>query len=127
MTGLLPGRSIVLEDNSTNLTTVSSNTTFTFSTKIASGSGYAVAISTSPVGQTCSVTNGCGTVAAGNVTNVLVNCTANTYDIGGTVTGLTGSGLVLQNEGGDNLSLAPVAAASRTPSARRSRPARPTT
>jgi len=107
VTGLLSGRSIVLEDNSTNLTTVSSNTTFTFSTKIASGSGYAVAISTLPVGQTCSVTNGSGTVAASNVTNVVINCTANTYDIGGTVTGLTGSGLVLENEGGDNLSLAP--------------------
>jgi N-acetylneuraminic acid mutarotase len=107
VTGLLSGRSIVLEDNNTNLTTVSSNTTFTFSTKIASGSGYAVAISTSPVGQTCSVSNGSGTVAASNVTNVVINCTDNTYDIGGTVTGLTGSGLVLQDEGGDNLPLAP--------------------
>jgi N-acetylneuraminic acid mutarotase len=107
VTGLLSGRSIVLEDNNTNLTTVTSNTTFTFSTKIASGAGYAVAISTSPVGQTCSVANGSGTVAASNVTNVVINCTDNTYDIGGTVTGLTGSGLVLQDEGGDNLPLAP--------------------
>jgi N-acetylneuraminic acid mutarotase len=107
ITGLLPGRSLVLEDNNTNPTTVSSNTTFTFSTKIASGSGYAVAVSTLPVGQACSVTNGSGTVVAGNVTNVVINCTDNSYDIGGTVTGLTGSGLVLQDEGGDNLPLAP--------------------
>jgi N-acetylneuraminic acid mutarotase len=106
VTGLLSGRSIVLEDNNANATTVSSNTTFTFSTEIASGSGYAVAISTLPVGQACSVANGSGTVAAGNVTNVAVNCTDNTYDIGGTVTGLTGSGLVLQDESGDNLPLA---------------------
>jgi N-acetylneuraminic acid mutarotase len=105
--GLLSGRSIVLEDNSTNPTTVSSNTTFTFSTQVASGSDYAVAVSTLPVGQSCSVTNGSGTIAAGNVTNVVINCTDNTYDIGGTVTGLTGSGLVLQDEGGDNLPLAP--------------------
>jgi N-acetylneuraminic acid mutarotase len=107
VTGLLSGRSVVLEDNSTNSTTVSSNTTFTFSTEIASGSGYAVAISTSPVGQSCSVANGSGTVAASNVTNVVIDCTDNTYDIGGTVTGLTGTGLVLQDNGGDNLPLAP--------------------
>jgi N-acetylneuraminic acid mutarotase len=107
VTGMLSGRSIVLEDNGGNLTTVTSNTTFTFSTEIASGSGYLVAVSTSPVGQTCSVTNGSGTVAAGNVTNVVINCSDNSYDIGGTVTGLTGSGLVLQDEGGDDLPLAP--------------------
>jgi len=106
VTGLLTGRSLVLEDNSANPKTVSSNTTFTFSTEIANGSGYAVTVSTLPVGQSCSVTNGTGTVAAGNVTNVVINCTDNTYDIGGTVTGLTGGGLVLQDEAGDNLPLA---------------------
>ncbi len=107
VTGLLSGRSIILADNGTNPTTVSSNTTFTFSTAIASGSGYAVTVSTLPVGQSCSVANGSGTVAAANVTNVVINCTDNTYDIGGTVTGLTGSGLVLEDNGGDNLPLAP--------------------
>ena len=107
VTGLLSGRSIVLEDNNTNPTTVTSNTTFTFSTEIASGSGYAVTVSTLPVGQACSVTNGSSTVAAANVTNVVIDCTDNSYDIGGTVTGLTGSGLVLQDEGGDSLPLAP--------------------
>jgi N-acetylneuraminic acid mutarotase len=107
VTGLLTGRSIVLQDNGSNSTTVTSNTTFTFSTTIASGSGYAVTVSTLPVGQSCSVTNGSGTVAAGDVTNVVINCTDNAYDIGGTVTGLTGSGLVLLDNGGDNLPLAP--------------------
>jgi N-acetylneuraminic acid mutarotase len=108
VTGLLSVDSIVLEDNNGNSTTVlPSNPTFTFSTKIASGSGYAVTVSTLPVGQACSVTSGSGTVAASDVTNVVINCADNIYDIGGTVTGLTGSGLVLQDEGGDNLPLAP--------------------
>jgi 6-phosphogluconolactonase (cycloisomerase 2 family) len=40
------------------------------------------------------VTNGSSTVNGANVTNVLVTCTA-AYSIGYTVTGLTGSGLVL--------------------------------
>ena len=102
--GLLAGRSIVLQDNGVNSTTVSSNTTFTFSTKVASGSSYAVSISTQPVGQTCTVTNGSGTVAASNVSNVIIDCTDNDYDIGVTVSSLTGT-LVLQDNGGDNLTV----------------------
>jgi hypothetical protein len=39
------------------------------------------------------------------VTSVAVNC-VNSYTIGGTVTGLAGTGLVLQNNGADDLSLA---------------------
>jgi hypothetical protein len=41
------------------------------------------------------VTNGSGTAAA-NVTNVAVNCVLS-FSIGGTVTGLVGTGLILQN------------------------------
>ena len=106
VSGLISGRSIVLEDNGGNATTVSSNTTFTFSTKVASGSGYAVSISTQPVGQSCSVSNSSGTVAAANVTNVGVSCTDNDYNIGVSVSHLTGAGLVLEDNGGDNLPVA---------------------
>lgn len=106
VTGLLSGRSIVLEDNGANATTVSMSTTFTFSTQVASGSSYAVSISTLPVGQSCAVSNGSGTIAAANVTNVVIDCTDNDYDIGVTVSGLSGSGLVLQDNGGDNLAVA---------------------
>jgi len=35
----------------------------------------------------------------------LVNCVNDTYTVGGSVSGLTGSGLVLQNNGGDNLAI----------------------
>jgi cysteine-rich repeat protein len=38
-----------------------------------------------------------------NVTNVLVTCTTNKYSIGGTVSGLVGTSLVLQDNGADNL------------------------
>jgi len=106
VSGLLTGRSVVLEDNGTNATTVSSNTTFTFSTKIASGSSYSVSVSTLPVGQSCTVSSGSGTVAGANVSNVLIDCSDNDYNIGVTVSGLTGSGLVLQDNGGDNLPVA---------------------
>lgn len=74
-------------------------TAFTFPTAVASGANYSVTVSAQPVGETCSVTNGSGTVATSNVTNVAVACTANvipTYTIGGTISGLTAGGLTLQ-------------------------------
>ena len=46
-----------------------------------------------------------GTVASANVTSVVVTCTTNIYTIGGTVSGLSGTGLVLQDNGGNNLSV----------------------
>jgi hypothetical protein len=48
---------------------------------------------TQTTGQICTVTNGSGTASA-NVTNVQVVC-SNLYTIGGTISGLTASGLVL--------------------------------
>ena len=46
-----------------------------------------------------------GTVSRINVTSVAINCTTNKYTIGGTIAGLSGTGLVLQDNGGDNLAI----------------------
>jgi hypothetical protein len=103
----LSGTGLVLRNNGGDNLTITANGNFTFSTAIASGSTYNVTVFTQPSSpsQTCTVTNGSGTVAGANVTNVVVNCSTNTYTIGGTVSGLTGTGLVLRNNGGDNLSI----------------------
>jgi hypothetical protein len=61
-----------------------------------------------PTDQTCVVANGSGTVSGADVTGVEVTCTAKppaTYRIGGHVSGLLGSGLVLQQNGGDDLAI----------------------
>jgi N-acetylneuraminic acid mutarotase len=105
LTGLLAGRSIVLQDNGGSSTVVSANGGFTFATPVASGSGYAVTIFTQPVGQTCSVAMGSGTVAGADVGSVAVNCSDNTYDIQVSASGLLRSGLTLQDNGADNLSI----------------------
>lgn len=49
---------------------------FTFASKAAAGSSYAVTVAAQPVSpwQTCTVTGGSGTVA-GDVTGVAVTCT----------------------------------------------------
>jgi hypothetical protein len=67
--------------------------------KVADGDTYLVNISLQPAGQTCAVTNGSGTVAGAAVTNVSVTCSSSTtdYAIGGTITGLTGAGLKIED------------------------------
>src|SRR6266705_3458160 len=96
---------VVLRNNGGNDLTVSANGSFTFSAPVAQGSPYAVTVLTQPVGQSCSVVNGSGTVAGANVTNVAVSCVTNTFTIGGTVSGLSGTGLVLRNNGGNDLTV----------------------
>jgi hypothetical protein len=49
-------------------------------------------VQTQPTGDTCSVTNGSGTIATSNVTNVGINCAANTLKIGGAINGLSAGG-----------------------------------
>ncbi len=101
----VPG--LVLQDNGGDNLTVNSNGAFTFATKVNSGSAYAVTVATQPSGQTCTVASGSGTAAA-NVTNVAVTCApaGSTVTVGGTVSGLTGTGLVLQDNHGDDLPVA---------------------
>jgi 6-phosphogluconolactonase (cycloisomerase 2 family) len=97
VSGLASGTSVTLQVNSSNPTTVSSNGSFTFSTPLANGTPYEVSIGTQPSGLTCSVSNGTGTVASANVTNVTITCATTTYTVGGTVSGLApGTSVTLQ-------------------------------
>jgi hypothetical protein len=104
----LAGTGLVLQDNGGNDLAVAASGNFIFSTAIAGSTAYSVTVKTQPTApwQTCAVTNASGNVGSANVTNVTVTCTTNTYTIGGTVSGLTGSGLVLQNNAGDDLTIA---------------------
>ncbi|HEX4025669.1 MAG TPA: DUF3443 family protein [Steroidobacteraceae bacterium] len=103
----LTAAGLVLLDNGGDTTTVAANaTSYTFPTALGTGIGYAVTIHTQPTGETCTITNGSGTVGSANVTNADVSCTASpTYTIGGSVSGLTASGLVLA-DGSDTASVA---------------------
>src|SRR6266705_977900 len=96
---------VVLRNNGGNDLTVSANGSFAFATAVANASPYAVTVLAQPAGQTCTVANGSGTLAGANITNVTVTCAANTFSVGGTISGLIGTGLVLQDNGGDNLAV----------------------
>jgi len=99
---------LVLQDNGGDNLTVSANAaSFTFATSIKSGDAYSVTVLTAPAGFNCAVTSGSGTASA-NVTSVSIACTQ-AYSIGGSVFGLSGTGLVLQDNGGNNLTVSATA------------------
>jgi hypothetical protein len=113
----LQGTGLALTDGAGDELAVTGNGMFVFGHPLTSGTAFTVSVKTQPTGpmQTCRVAGGSGTVASGNITSVSVNCNANTFSISGTVTGLLGSGLVLQNNGGDSLSVTSNSFAFATP------------
>jgi hypothetical protein len=95
---------LTLASNGVNLVISAGATTFTFGPVISDQVGYSVTVPIQPSGQACTVTNGTGIASTANITNVVVTCSDRTFNVGGTITGLTASGLVLAN-GSDTLSV----------------------
>ncbi len=93
----LTASGLVLANGSDTRTVSSGATAFAMPDNVAYGSQYAVTVQGQPPGLTCSVSNGTGTVSANPVTNVAITCAVNTYTVGGGITGLTTTGLVLAN------------------------------
>jgi 6-phosphogluconolactonase (cycloisomerase 2 family) len=94
----LTGSGLMLQINAGDLLAVSKAGAFTFANQLGSGASYTVTVNTQPStpAQNCTVANGSGTVGAANVTTVAVACsTVANYTVGGTVSGLVGSGLTL--------------------------------
>ncbi|MFM2075102.1 MAG: hypothetical protein RJB34_1407 [Pseudomonadota bacterium] len=99
LSGLASGASVVIKNtfpvgpvNSSETLTLNANGSFTFKTALGvsgyTGNEYTVTVTTQPTGQTCTVTNGSGTVSTSNITNVGVSCKSGN---GGNVTTLAGS------------------------------------
>jgi hypothetical protein len=108
VSGLNTGTSVTLLDNGTDSLTVTANGAFTFKTALATGAAYKVTVGTQPTGETCTVSNGSGTVGSANVTNVAVACAATkTFTVGGAVNGLNaGTSVTLLDNGADSLTVA---------------------
>ena len=105
VSGLAATTSVVLQDNGGDSLTITANGTFTFKTPVTGTGTYAVTVLTQPVSpnQLCTVANGSGT-ATTDVTNVSVACVL-AYTIGGNITGIAGTGMVVQDNGNDPLPL----------------------
>lgn len=96
---------LVLQNNGGDDLSITGNGSFAFATRLASGSDYEVLVVTQPVGRTCVVGAGSGTVGTADITTVSVSCEARLYTVGGTLGGLSGGTVTLTNNGGDELAL----------------------
>jgi sugar lactone lactonase YvrE len=74
LTGLGGGASVALLNGSDRLV-LTADGAFTFANRLRPGDAYSVTVDVQPTGETCVATNGSGTIAQVNVTNVTVVCT----------------------------------------------------
>ena len=98
------GASVVLQNNGGDNKTISADGSYTFATKLAAGASYNITVLTNPASYVCSVANATGTMTSAGVANANVTCLPS-FTVGGSVSGLSGSGLVLRNNGGDDKSI----------------------
>lgn len=87
-----------------NATGANNSGSWTFSKLLARDETFNVQVKTLPSGVTCVVENGQGRTGLYPVFTVAIYCQTETRKLGGTVSGLTGSGLVLAN-GSDQLAV----------------------
>jgi len=106
VSGLASGNSIVFHNGSDDLTITDANQ-HAFATKVASKEGYSISFTnpTTPIAQTCTPTSPIGGTIEDMDVSIVVTCTINTYTVSAIVSGLQGSGLVLQNNLTDSLSI----------------------
>jgi hypothetical protein len=91
------GGALVLTVNGAQVAVADGATTVALASELPAGTTYSVTVTTSPTRESCSVVNGTGTITSANAGNVVVTCSDQAYPLGGTLAGLTQSGLVLAN------------------------------
>lgn len=96
---------LMLSNNLSNNINLSAGTpSYAFSNRIQPGESYSVTVQKAPDGLTCTVANASGIAGTSDINNIDVSCVSN-HSLGGTISGLTASGLVLAN-GSDTVSVA---------------------
>ncbi len=111
VSGLAAGQTLVLTDkissgsnfSASDTQTLSANQPFTFATAVPQNGSYAVTIVTQPASQTCSINNATGAGVTAAVSDVDVSCSANTYALSGTASGLVAGQSVTLANGSDSV------------------------
>jgi RNase P/RNase MRP subunit p29 len=123
----LSNQGLVLTTNGMDVAVPATATSFTFPNTLSYGDVYNVTVKAQPEHQTCSVgsfvsptgvtLNGASDTAGRLASiNIGVQCSFNTFGIGGKVTGLTSAGLVLTNGSfGGTVTITPAAAGAADP------------
>jgi hypothetical protein len=115
ITGLTAG-GLVLGDGSEVYRVSAGATSFTLPAAVAYGGTYDVGVREQPADLTCTIVGGSGTMPASAVMNVDITCASSGYTLGGSISGLTTSGLVL-SDGAHELAVAAGAARFSMPEA----------
>ncbi len=68
---------LVIQQNSAEELTLTSNTAWVFTEGLVTDDTYTISVKTQPDNQTCNITNGSGTISEDNVTNVSISCSDN--------------------------------------------------
>lgn len=76
--GLGSGLSLTLLDNGGDAFTATANGAFAFKTPLANAASYDVTIGSQPPGETCTISNGSGSISSANVTSIAIACAATT-------------------------------------------------
>jgi len=107
----LRGKNLSLSLSGSETLAIAADGTRSFAKRLLDAASYSVAVATQPIlpDQTCQVVNGSGTIQGANASAQVV-CTqvisSTSYAVGGTVSGLNGTGLKLTNRGADVVDIA---------------------
>ncbi len=101
----LRGSGLAVAVNGGTPTALTADGAFTLPVTIAVGGTYHVSVVAQPTApsQTCVIANGDGQAGARDISSIAVTCSTDRFTVGGSLVGLIGSGLVLQNNGVDDL------------------------
>jgi hypothetical protein len=98
ITGLSKDGLVLQNNGGTPLAVAAGSQVFSFPDLLRNDQDFNVTIQSAPASAVCTIANGKGKTGAFNVTSVVVHCITNSYELGGTISGLGGaSGLVLVN------------------------------
>lgn len=98
----LAGSGLMLQLNGANDLAISADGRFSFPNKLNKGATYNVSVKsspTTPIRQTCSVSQGSGAIITAAISNIAVTCVTNSYAVGGKASGITKRGLGLELNG----------------------------
>lgn len=82
---------LVLQNNGGDDLAIEANGSFSFATGLPDGGSYQVAIASLPSSQNCAVDNGNGSIAAADVTDIIVTCSSPVYTVHSSVQAGNGS------------------------------------
>ena len=98
ISGLMGSTTVGLSNGTDSLISGNSTAAKTLSALVSYGATYNALVSTQPIGQTCTIANGNGTMATSDIT-LSVSCVPNNYTVGGTASGNTSPITALNNSG----------------------------